>query len=160
MGITKSKFKINFKFKKPISNKDKELIEFLDNKIEKLDKKNKKLIYSCINKEQKAKLEYYDSLITDLDLHYNLENKNYNDLIQNMKNINQELEIIKKNYITHLQKNINPDFLCNICFAERVNIVINPCGHLFCLKCVDNNTHTNCFICRNKIDSVTKIYFN
>ena len=53
-----------------------------------------------------------------------------------MKNINQELEIIKKNYITHLQKNINPDFLCNICFAERVNIVINPCGHLFCLKCV------------------------
>ena len=56
MGTTKSKFKINFKFKKPISNKDKELIEFLDNKIEKLDKKNKKLIYSCINKEQKEKL--------------------------------------------------------------------------------------------------------
>ena len=42
-------------------------------------------------------------------------------------------------------------------FEKRVDTVLTPCGHTFCLECLGNTSE--CYSCRGKIDSKHKIYF-
>ena len=70
---------------------------------------------------------------------------------------NKVLESTKKDFIENLNRNINPNLLCQICFENRINLVLTPCGHTFCNDCLTDNIN-QCFNCRKTIDSRFKIY--
>jgi len=48
---------------------------------------------------------------------------------------------------------------CVICMENPVKTAFVPCGHTFCLQCSNKNLMT-CYICRTKITSRLKLYFN
>jgi hypothetical protein len=48
--------------------------------------------------------------------------------------------------------------LCCICMAEVVIMAFNPCGHTFCSNC--SKKTVNCHVCRQHIQSRTKLYFS
>ena len=48
---------------------------------------------------------------------------------------------------------------CIICMQEPVKMAFVPCGHTFCLSCA-NKVISTCYICRAKINSKLKLYFN
>jgi hypothetical protein len=48
---------------------------------------------------------------------------------------------------------------CVICMENPVKTAFVPCGHTFCLQCSNKNL-TTCYICRTKITSRLKLYFN
>jgi len=48
---------------------------------------------------------------------------------------------------------------CVICMQEPVKMAFVPCGHTFCLGCA-TKLITTCYICRTKINSKLKLYFN
>ena len=56
---------------------------------------------------------------------------------------------------------------CAICFTETVNRVVVPCGHTFCLGCLDTHCNGNaagrharypCPTCRGQMEKVIKLY--
>ena len=53
---------------------------------------------------------------------------------------------------------------CKICFTEKINAVILPCGHLaLCVDCGRNllrisQENAKCPICRNAVSNITQIY--
>ena len=53
---------------------------------------------------------------------------------------------------------------CKICFTEKINAVILPCGHFaLCIDCAKNllrrnPRNTKCPICRNAVTNITQIY--
>jgi len=51
--------------------------------------------------------------------------------------------------------------LAKICFENKCNTAIVPCGHTFCNICIESikSKHYNCPICRTKIESILPIYF-
>jgi len=48
--------------------------------------------------------------------------------------------------------------LCSICMNAPVKMAFVPCGHTFCLACA-SKIHSNCYICRTKINSKLKLYY-
>jgi hypothetical protein len=48
---------------------------------------------------------------------------------------------------------------CNICFINKINICLNPCGHTFCLNCVDK-MHNKCCVCRTNFISKIKMFIS
>lgn len=48
------------------------------------------------------------------------------------------------------------DNICSICYENNINTCCNPCGHLYCNKCIQNTN--NCYICRKNIITTIKIY--
>lgn len=51
--------------------------------------------------------------------------------------------------------------LCKICYANDVNIVFLPCGHIIaCAKCTSSLEKPKCPACCQLFDSVVKIYFS
>jgi hypothetical protein len=51
------------------------------------------------------------------------------------------------------------DTLCRICFANEIDTVIVPCGHLsFCGKCVAKLITKVCPICQNRFTNAVKVY--
>ena len=69
----------------------------------------------------------------------------------------KKMEQERTNYIEKIKREINPDFLCNICFDNRVDLVLVPCGHTICSKCYRS---PNCFVCRNPVQKPYKIFFS
>lgn len=47
--------------------------------------------------------------------------------------------------------------MCNICVSRKINTCLNPCGHTFCLTCVDK-MHNKCGMCRTTFISKIKMY--
>jgi len=47
--------------------------------------------------------------------------------------------------------------ICSICVTNRINTCLNPCGHTFCLNCI-NKMNNKCGMCRNNIISKIKIF--
>ena len=66
----------------------------------------------------------------------------------------QQIESTKLQLIDSIKREINPDLLCQICYENRVNIVITPCGHTFCDKCLGNSLV--CYSCRGNIEKSTR----
>ena len=66
------------------------------------------------------------------------------------------IENTKKELIDSVKREINPDILCSICFDNRVDIVLTPCGHT-CENCLGKVYE--CYTCRGTINSKHKIYF-
>ena len=77
--------------------------------------KNRKNIDKQFKIIKLKEIESLDFIIKNLNNQILILNKKYNDR-------NNELFVIKNNYLEHLKKNINPEFLCNICFENRINL--------------------------------------
>lgn len=59
---------------------------------------------------------------------------------------------------THYIQN-DPKHLCPICVSEEVDSAIVPCGHTLCSKCSLKCDLTLCYVCRNSIEKVIKLYY-
>jgi hypothetical protein len=47
--------------------------------------------------------------------------------------------------------------ICSICVTHKIDTCLNPCGHTFCLKCVDK-MENSCAMCRNFISTKIKMF--
>ena len=47
--------------------------------------------------------------------------------------------------------------MCSICVTRKINTCLNPCGHTFCLTCVDK-MNNKCGMCRASFISKIKMY--
>ncbi len=61
-----------------------------------------------------------------------------------------------------LQAHVAQDMLggpyCSICTTEKVNTVLNPCGHTYCNNC-GQKQKSACFICRSAVKERLRIFF-
>ena len=75
--------------------------------------------------------------------------------IQARRNINTSLNFVR--YINRFNKNNT----CILCFSNSVDVFFDPCGHTCCRECSDNlSDNKRCFICRNVVHNVKKLYFS
>lgn len=70
----------------------------------------------------------------------------------------KELYILHR-YSPHFTQN-DPRHLCPVCLSSEVNVAVAPCGHTLCNVCCFKLAEHRCFICRNDIQSVIKLFFN
>ena len=148
--------KINY-FKKDNKNELK-ILEFLENKFSNIDNKLEKQITGVLKNKYVKELNYLNFAIENLKNSYLIEKKKIDELLLIKNNIGKFIKSNETNYINNLKKKINPDFLCNICYDNTCDIVLNPCGHIFCSKCYNNNKL--CYICRKPPTNYIKIYHN
>jgi hypothetical protein len=47
--------------------------------------------------------------------------------------------------------------ICSICATHKINTCLNPCGHTFCIKCVDK-MNQRCGMCRTQFISKIKMF--
>jgi len=59
---------------------------------------------------------------------------------------------------THYVNN-DPRRLCPICIINEIDTAIVPCGHTICGQCSLKCDTLTCYVCRNKIEKVMKLYF-
>ena len=73
---------------------------------------------------------------------------------------NSNIKSIKflKNYLNEINS-INFVPFCQICMTKIVDSVIIPCGHTACEECL-NKCDMKCFICRQDITNINKLYIN
>ena len=54
--------------------------------------------------------------------------------------------------------------MCICCISNPVTMCFNPCGHTICEVCLErikgDNYDFECLVCRNKVNSVIKIYYS
>lgn len=72
------------------------------------------------------------------------------------KNINQIMRF--KKLLIKASPEENKINICNICATNKINICINPCGHVFCKSCTDKMN--NCGMCRGAIATKIKVYLD
>ena len=63
---------------------------------------------------------------------------------------------LKKNIDDLVIKTTPNDNICSICYENKINACCNPCGHLYCDKCIRESN--SCYICRKNIITTIKIY--
>ena len=90
----------------------------------------------------------------------NMRNKsNFEKMKGEIKKLKSEIAELRQKY----------DYLeCKLCMDRDVKVLIQPCGHLSCKKCVfkmknsseDKKVPENCPFCRSSVERFTKIYFN
>ena len=62
---------------------------------------------------------------------------------------------LKKNIDDLVIKTTPNDNICSICCENKINTCCNPCGHLYCDKCIRESN--SCYICRKNIITTIKI---
>lgn len=100
------------------------------------------------------------------------ENENlYNCLNSIIENITKEKNMLEEAHIATTREcqyliSIGPHYihndprhLCPICVTDEVDNAIVPCGHTYCSKCAVKCDMLTCFLCRNKIEKVIKLYY-
>ena len=55
--------------------------------------------------------------------------------------------------------NNDPKHLCPICVNNEIDMAIVPCGHTLCSKCSLKCDLSLCYVCRNPIEKVIKLYY-
>lgn len=135
------------------------ILEFLENKFSSIDKKLEKQITGILKNKHVKELNYLNYAIENLKNSYLIEKKKLEELLLIKNNIGNFIKSNEKKYINDLKKQVNPEFLCNICYDNTCDIVLNPCGHIFCSKCYNNNNKL-CYICRKLPINYIKIYHN
>ena len=63
--------------------------------------------------------------------------------------------LMKLSHAFHEPELKNP---CTICMNEEIDVVMVPCGHVFCKEC-SKKTLTICFLCRTQVLQKQKLYF-
>tara|TARA_Y100001935_G_scaffold255246_1_gene267302 strand:- start:1930 stop:2829 length:900 start_codon:yes stop_codon:yes gene_type:complete len=146
----------------------------LKNEIDRLNSNIKKLENFIKFLESLSSIDYDDIKVII---------KNINDLSTKLSNI-ESFKKAKKEYATE-RKNIlkyiyllrkvnkmNVTNMCVVCMDNPVSHFINPCGHTFCSKCIENHLEmediTNndsipndkkCPVCRKYVNNVNPLYF-
>ena len=148
--------------------------ENLKNEIKTLDSNIKKLEDFIKFLESLSSIDYADIKVII---------KNINDLSSKLSNI-ESFKKAKKDYATerkNIQKYIyflrkvnklNVTNMCVVCMEDQVTHFINPCGHTFCKKCLENhlemedinNTDSiandkKCPVCRKYVNNINPLYF-
>lgn len=116
-----------------------------------INNSQKKKILSTLKSSKLKEIEILDYSIKNLQSQLIILRK----MIEDKESI---LVKEKQQLVNSIKQDINPDILCQICFENRVNTVLTPCGHTFCSKCLGNTPL--CFNCRTPIDNRFKIYFS
>ena len=145
--------------KKKNNETELEILTFLENKFSNIDDKLKKQIFGILKNEQIKQLNNLNYAIENINNTYSIEKKKLDELLKIKNNFGSYLKLVESNYVNKIKKEVNPDLLCNICYENRCNLVLNPCGHIFCDKCYTNNDNL-CYICRVKPESCIKIFHN
>eukprot|EP00003_Mantamonas_plastica_P008575 TRINITY_DN1759_c1_g2_i1.p1 TRINITY_DN1759_c1_g2~~TRINITY_DN1759_c1_g2_i1.p1 ORF type:complete len:345 (-),score=89.15 TRINITY_DN1759_c1_g2_i1:6-1040(-) len=60
------------------------------------------------------------------------------------------------NYQRKINEAIRQRLLCNVCFDRQGNVMLRPCGRVFCNGCA--RQLTNCATCRTEIESTERIF--
>ena len=115
-----------------------------------IPKKMESLIKKSLKKRKLKEIELLNYSINNLSIQNTIIDK----MISEKKEM---LETTKQLFIENLNRNVNPDLLCGICFERRINLILTPCGHTFCDTCFDDQTD-ECFFCRNPVEARFKIY--
>jgi hypothetical protein len=143
-------------FTKKNTQDELELLEFFENKIKKMDSNTKNKLFGVLKNEQLKELESINYAIQTLKTNYSIEHRNIEKLFSLKANIHKYLESTKVEYLKNLEKDINPELQCQICYENRLDIVLNPCGHMFCYKCFKDSD--KCFNCRKPVTSIIKVF--
>ena len=102
-------------------------------------KKDIELILKYIKNKKKKEINEIDKLINITKFNLLIEQQKLDELTLKNKKI------------------IYPEIECKICYVNKINLVIIPCGHVFCRKCLQ--TQNVCPYCRTKINNIQKLYF-
>jgi hypothetical protein len=143
---------------------EKEISEI--NSIIQMSKKISDKYYELSTRNQIYDVEYKlpikNTIIEDVksdlnDLNNELTNKisDFNDKIRkNQEKISNFNKLVMLSMGESDTKNKN---MCSVCFDRKIGICLNPCGHTFCLKCVDKMSQ-KCGLCRSEFSSKIKLF--
>lgn len=88
--------------------------------------------------------------------------KKYQDsgIIENYKIFRSSYELWKYyRDVLMISQSCNDMSICSICTTEKINGVLIPCGHTFCISCMAKQKN-HCFICRSIVKDRMKIFFS
>lgn len=103
--------------------------------------------------------------------HFGLDYTNEAFMDAYKKEIDIKIDSLKKQFTEHAEKISRFKKLilkatpkesvkntCSICATHKIDICINPCGHVYCQSCSDKMR--NCGVCRGSIDSKIKLFLD
>ena len=159
----KNNKKINLTLSKISTNKDIQYVmnnnKILINKINLLTEHNKSLTQNIlINNRTCNNLK---------NIYYGLNNiyvSKCNDVEQNNNNsfvLSSKVKILEEKL-----NNVQNIFKCQICYNNNIDIIIQPCYHIYickvCIESIIENTNTgddvNCPVCNEKVEEYKNIY--
>ena len=139
-----------FKRKKKVdTTKEPLLLNYYNDGTLIIPKKKEKEIISSIKQSKLNEIGLLDYSIKNISTKLVIMKKMLSDNENNLENS-------RKEFVEQIKREINPDLLCQICFDNRINVILTPCGHTFCTECVGNST--TCFNCRSTIDKSFKLF--
>ncbi|MBE18268.1 MAG: hypothetical protein CMH79_05855 [Nitrospinae bacterium] len=118
--------------------------------------------------------EDIDDLMKKISLISSKISKNESFIEAKKQYIRERKKIQKYIYLFRKINKWNVTNLCTICLTDPVEIFLNPCGHTFCKKCINQHfnidditnfqamtTHNSktCLVCRSNVLSVKPLYF-
>ena len=139
-----------FKPKKKISDRIPLVLNYYNDGTLFIPSMNQKDVFNSLKQSKMKEIELLDYSIRNLQTQLLVLKKLTSETCNNIENTKREL-------IDSVKREINPDILCSICFDNRVDIVLTPCGHTFCENCLGKANE--CYKCRGTINSKHKIYF-
>ena len=71
-----------------------------------------------------------------------------------------DIEELKDEETEQEKEQYKEAFRCKICYMNKINITLIPCGHLFCSECDKKRTKDECPICRKKVKDTQAIFLN
>ena len=75
-----------------------------------------------------------------------------------LNNLNNDARNKCEKLLTHLSSN-KPEKSCSVCYSKPNTHAALPCGHCYCENCCNRAlTRNKCFTCRQRIESVVRIY--
>ena len=116
-----------------------------------INKRDQREILSSVKASKLKEIELLNYSINNLQTQLLIIQKIAAEKTNNIENSKQEM-------IANLKKEINPDLLCSICFENRINLVLTPCGHTFCSSCFNLTKNKECFTCRTPVDKGFTIF--
>lgn len=111
-------------------------------------------------KDTKTKLDdMYNNIANDLDIYSCTGIMDIEKRIEDLNNATSKLkhELQKGVDIFQCMSLVNGVRPCPICLNAEVKVFCVPCGHTFCESCVKNIKR--CYMCRNIVQSVNRLYF-
>ena len=145
--------------KKKKKENELEILNFLENKFSKIDNELESKIFGILKNKKIMELNSLNYGIETLKNNYIIEKKKLDEILEIKNNIYSFLKSNEKKYKDDLEKKVNPNYLCNICFDNRCDIVLSPCGHMYCHNCFKKENKI-CHICRKPVNDIIKIYIN
>lgn len=71
-----------------------------------------------------------------------------------------DIEELKDEETEQEKEQYKEAFRCKICYMNKINITLIPCGHLFCSECDKKRTKKECPICRKEVKDSQAIFLN